>query len=63
MVLKSQSILNLLGVINNLRKKHLKDTFLFIVRQDHVLEDALKCMQKPTFGVNHEMMVRNIICM
>ena len=43
-----------------LRKQHLKrETFLFIVRRDHVLEDSLKRMKKPTFGVDLELMVRN----
>ena len=45
----------------SLRREHLKrDTFLFIVKRDHVLHDALRRMQKPTFSVDLEMMVGSV---
>ena len=49
-------------MITGLRREHLKrDTFLFIVKRDHVLQDALRRMQKPTFRVDLEMMVGSVL--
>ena len=48
-------------MISSLRREHLKrDTFQFIVKRYRVLEDALRRMQKPTFDVDLEVMVRSI---
>ena len=45
-------------MITSPRREHLKrDIFPVIMKIDHVLHDALRRMQKPTFSVNLEMMV------